>query len=118
MLTLEFAQAFADDLIASWNAHDLPRILAHYTDDFEMASPKIATIADEPSGLLRGKAAVAAYWAKALSLAPDLHFEQLAVFVSARSVAVQYRNHAGRVAVETVEFNDAGAVVRAAAHYS
>ena len=118
MLTLEFAQAFADDWIASWNAHDLPRILAHYTDDFEMASPKIATIADEPSGLLRGKAAVAAYWAKALSLVPDLHFEQLAVFVSARSVAVQYRNHAGRVAVETFEFNDAGAVVRAAAHYS
>ena len=29
----------------------------------------------EPSGKLRGKAAVGGYWAKALQILPDLYFE-------------------------------------------
>jgi hypothetical protein len=106
-----------DEWIAAWNAHDLPRILAHYTDDFEMASPMIATIAGEPSGVLRGKAAVAAYWAKALERIPNLHFEKLGVFTGARSVAIHYRNQAGKQAIEVFELGPDGRVVRAAAHY-
>ena len=38
-LTKEFARRFAEDWIASWNSHDLARILSHYTEDFEMSSP-------------------------------------------------------------------------------
>ena len=56
-----FAEHFAADWIESWNAHDLNRILSHYTDDFEMSSPVIIQVAGEPSGTLKGKAAVAAY---------------------------------------------------------
>jgi len=29
-----FAERFAADWIESWNARDLDRILAHYSDDF------------------------------------------------------------------------------------
>ncbi len=39
MIDQQWAQAFAEDWIASWNSHDMERILAHYTDDFEMSSP-------------------------------------------------------------------------------
>ena len=35
-LTHEFARRFAEEWIAAWNAHDLERILAHYTDDFDV----------------------------------------------------------------------------------
>ncbi len=52
-----FAEHFARDGIDSWNSHDLQRILSHYADDFEMSSPVIIQLADEPSGTLRGKAA-------------------------------------------------------------
>src|ERR1700723_3107179 len=38
MMTSELALRFAE-WIAAWNAHDLPRILSHYADDFEMSSP-------------------------------------------------------------------------------
>jgi ketosteroid isomerase-like protein len=31
MITKEFAQHFAEDWVASWNAHDLDRVLSHYT---------------------------------------------------------------------------------------
>jgi ketosteroid isomerase-like protein len=32
-VTREFADPFAEEWIAAWNAHDLPRILSHYEDD-------------------------------------------------------------------------------------
>ena len=38
MIDPEWALAFAADWIESWNAHDMNRILSHYTDDFEMSS--------------------------------------------------------------------------------
>jgi hypothetical protein len=118
MLTPDFAQHFAGEWIAAWNAHDLPRVLSHYDDDFEMASPRIIEIAGEPTGVLRGKERVGAYWAKALGLVPDLHFELLGVFVGATGVAIHYLNQSGRRAVETFEFSPSGVVVRAAAHYA
>jgi hypothetical protein len=74
-----FAERFAADWIDSWNAHDLDRVLAHYTEDFEMSSPYIIQMAGEPSGTLRGKAAVGAYWKKALELIPGLKFDLIAV---------------------------------------
>src|SRR5882757_6028070 len=74
-----FAQKFAADWIAAWNSHDLNRILEHYSDDFEMHSPSIIAVAGEPSGVLRGKANVAAYWTKALK-AQNLTFELIDVF--------------------------------------
>jgi hypothetical protein len=117
-ITRDFAERFAEEWIAAWNSHDLPRILSHYDDDFEMASPRIVEIAGEPSGVLRGKASVGAYWEKALRLILDLRFEKLAVFVGAHSLAIHYRNQAGRLAVETFEIGDSGRVVRAAAHYA
>lgn len=110
------AKRFAAEWIDAWNAHDLERILAHYADDFEMASPVIAQVAGEPSGVLRGKANVAAYWRKALALRPDLHFTLERVLVGAQSVAIAYRGHRG-ASVETFWFGVDGKVVRAAAHY-
>ena len=50
-----FAEEFARDWIESWNSHNLDRILSHYSDQFEMSSPKIIQIAGEPSGTLKPK---------------------------------------------------------------
>jgi hypothetical protein len=116
-ISREFAERFAEKWIADWNARDLPRVLSHYEDDFEMASPLIIEIAGEPSGVLRGKKKVGAYWEKALPLSPDLRFEKLGVFVGARSVAIHYRNQKGRLSVEVFEIGERGLVTRAAAHY-
>src|SRR3989441_9324770 len=41
MIDRNWAEAFAREWVDAWNAHDLERILSHYTDDFEMASPLI-----------------------------------------------------------------------------
>jgi hypothetical protein len=118
MMSREFAERFAEEWVADWNAHDLPRILSHYEDNFEMASPLIVEIAGEPSGVLRGKKSVGAYWEKALRLSPDLHFQKLGVFIGARSFAIHFRNQKGRLSVETFEVGETGRVVRSAAHHA
>ena len=117
MITQEFAVPFAKDWIASWNSHDLERILSHYSDDFEMSSPYIAQMAGEPSGVLKGKAAVAAYWSHALEQLPTLHFELHSVLVGAGSLVIYYQGVNG-MAAEMCVFDARGKVAGSHAHYA
>jgi len=116
MITREQASRFAHEWIEAWNSHDLERILAHYSDDFTMSSPRIAVVAHEPTGVLHGKAAIGRYWARALELQPQLRFKLIATFVGADSVAIHYEGPRGP-AIEVLFLDDSGVVNRAAAHY-
>lgn len=116
MIDKTFADHFAADWIDAWNQHDLDRVLSHYTDDFEMSSPVIIKVTGESSGTLKGKAAVAAYWAKALQLVPNLRFELVATLVGVTSITLYYNGVRGASA-EVFHFNQHGKVTRAYAHY-
>jgi ketosteroid isomerase-like protein len=116
MITKDFAVRFAEDWIASWNSHDLDRILSHYTADFEMASPIIARLMNVASGTLHGREAIRAYWETALAQLPELRFELVNVFVGAASATIMYRGHRG-LSAEVFWFNGEGKAYRAAAHY-
>lgn len=121
MIDTAFAQQFAADWIAAWNRHDLDAILAHYADDFEMASPLIPQLAGEPSGVLRGKTRVGGYCARALTppaltVPPRLRFELIGILTGVDSVALHYRSRRGP-AMEVFQFDSSGKVIRAAAHY-
>lgn len=93
------------------------RVLSHYADDFEMSSPVIIKVAGEPAGTLKGKKAVASYWAKALQLVPNLHFELISTLVGVNSITLYYNGVSGPVA-EVLHFNQDGKVTRAYAHYA
>ncbi len=118
-LTQDFADAFARDWVDGWNSHDIERILSHYSADFEMRSPLIALRGFDPSGRLKGKQAVRAYWAPAVGPGSTLQFELLQAFVSVDSIAIHYRSNGsgGRLCVEVLQFNAAGEVIAGAAHY-
>ncbi|HVJ93683.1 MAG TPA: nuclear transport factor 2 family protein [Labilithrix sp.] len=113
----ETARAFATAWIAAWNAHDLDRILEHYADNVEFASPYIVRIAGEPSGKLTGKPALRAYWAKGLAMLPDLHFTLTDTLVGVDTVTLVYRGHRGLVA-EAFQFDAAGRVRSSTACYA
>ncbi|WP_036307964.1 nuclear transport factor 2 family protein [Methyloglobulus morosus] len=118
MLENNFAAHFAAaDWIDSWNSHDLDRILSHYTDDFEMTSPVIIKVVGEPSGILKGKKDVGAYWAKALQLSPELHFELVTTLVGVNSITLYYQGVRG-LSGEVFHFNQEGKVTKAYAHYT
>jgi ketosteroid isomerase-like protein len=116
LLDKSFATRFATGWIEAWNSHDLARILAHYTEDFEMSSPVIVQIAGEPSGKLKGKKAIGAYWAKALQHIPDLRFELVSTLVGVESVTLYYKGPRG-LAAEVFHFDPDGKVACAFAHY-
>jgi len=78
-----------------------------------MTSPNIIQLADEPSGTLRGKAAVGTYWAKALQLIPDLHFELITTLFGVNSITLYYRGAQGRLAAEVFHFNQEQKVTQA-----
>ncbi len=116
MIERAFAERFAREWIEAWNSHDLERILSHYHDDFVMSSPRIAFVAGEPSGVLKGKSEIGAYWKKALALAPVLRFELIETFLGADCVVLHYRGVRGPAA-EVFFFDGEGRVVRSAANY-
>lgn len=116
MLDTRWAHEFAAEWIAAWNAHDLERILSHYTDDFEMQSPLIIERMGVTSGVLRGKDAIRPYWQKGLSATPPLRFELRDVLVGVDTIALYYLSTArGRMAAEVLRFNAEGRVVSGAA---
>ena len=119
MITKEFAHEFAAHWVEAWNAHDLSRVLSHYTEDFEMTSPYIVTIAGEPSGTLKGKDKVGAYWQNALGQYSDLRFELIDVLYSMRSVTIYYHSVSkNKKVAEFFLFDDSGKVYKAIAHYA
>jgi len=109
---------FAAKWIAAWNSHDLARVLAFYTDDFEMSSPHIVNLMGEPSGTLHGKPAIRDYWEKAMRLFPGLHFTLETTYIGANSVVICYTNQVGGRCGELLVFNDEGKCFRSAAHHA
>ena len=116
-MTTEWAHAFAREWIESWNSHDLDRILSHYTDDFEMRSPLIRERGFDPSGVLRGKDKVRAYWAKGLQAVPPIKFELHMVYVGASSLAIAYRSVGRALVTEVIIFNSEGKIVSGSGLY-
>jgi hypothetical protein len=118
MLDQAFANRFAEEWVAAWNSHDMDAILAHYDDNFEFASPLIIKVVGEPLGRLKGKAAIGAYWSKALSQRPNLRFELLTVLMGVDSLVLHYQNQEGRQSAEAFEFGADGKVIRSFANYA
>ena len=110
-------QALAHEWIAAWNARDLERVLALYTDDSEMTSRYIVSLGFDPRGTLRGKDALRTYWSKALTLRPELHFTLIETFFGPDSVAVLYRNDLGKEVCEYLRLDDAGKIRQASGNY-
>jgi ketosteroid isomerase-like protein len=116
MIDSQLANEFANHWVEAWNSHDLDAILSHYTDDFEMSSPVIVGTMNEPSGKLKGKEIIRAYWSKALAKYPDLYFEKLHVLVGVGSVTIIYNGVRG-LSAEVFHFNNQAKVYAAYAHY-
>jgi len=117
-MDMEFADKFAREWVAAWNAHDLERVLSHYSEGFVLATPLIKKIAGEPSGVLTGKAAIRPYWSRALELVPDLYLKLLHVTAGIDMVAVCYETVGNRIAIENFSFDSNGKVCRSTVCYS
>ena len=109
---------FAEEWIRAWNAHDLDKIMSHYSDDCEIITPMIKTALGVDSGSLAGKSNVRNYWRAALAKVPDLHFEFIDVTAGVGSVALYYRSIFSKKAIEVMFFDKNGKVSKGIAHYT
>ncbi|MQP76764.1 DUF4440 domain-containing protein [Stenotrophomonas sp. MYb238] len=96
---------FAARWAAAWNAHDVEAVLAHFHDDAVFASPFARQLLPETGGVLRGKAAIRAYWSAGLARIPDLHFHVEAVFAGIDTLVIAYSNQKGVRVSEVLRFS-------------
>jgi ketosteroid isomerase-like protein len=119
MIDAKWARDLAQEWIDAWNAHDIERILSHYSDDFEMRSPFIIERMGIASGVLEGKQAVRVYWERALAASSPVRFELLDVTVGVDAIALYYWNESrGRNVIEVLTVNAQGQIVSGAALYA
>jgi ketosteroid isomerase-like protein len=98
----------ADEWKAAINSRDLDRIVAMYSDDVVFKSPRVISISGKESGVLTGKAAVRAYWAKILERRPNLECTVEHVFAGVDSVALEYRFAHGLHGIEFMTLDTDG----------
>jgi len=97
---------FAKDWLAAWNRHDVEAVLAHFHGDVVFSSPVAARVVPDSQGVVRGKAALRAYWNAALKTMPELHFEIVGVYQGESVLVIHYRNQSGDLVNEVLEFDD------------
>lgn len=118
MLTEEKARSFATEWIEAWNSRDLERILRHYAEDVVLVSPVAAKLLNDPSGTVRGKEALWAYFKKGLEVHTQLRFELIETMWGLSSVVLYYVNQRGTKSGEFMEFDADGKIARVVANYS
>jgi hypothetical protein len=118
MITEAEAKRFALDWIDAWNAHDLDRILAHYSEDVEFTSPFVVRLFNEASGTIKGKTNLRSYFQRGLNTYPELHFELLKVLTGVNSVTLYYRSVQNLQTAEVMQFGNGNQIAKVLAHYS
>ena len=118
MIDRAFADRYAAEWIALWNARDLDVVLSHYAEDVVFHSPRIAVVMGEPLDFVSGKPALRRYWEQALAGSTGLHFDFERVYLGSDSLTIAYRNHRGQRAAETFNFDSERLVVRSIATYN
>ena len=118
MLTEKEAQEFANHWVAGWNSHNLDEIMSHYAADVVLVSPVAAKILSDPSGTVKGKEAVRAYFKRGLEAYPNLKFSLIDVMWGISSVVLYYVNQKGTKTGEFMEIDADSKVIRVIANYN
>lgn len=112
----EALRARAAAWVDAWNRRDLEAIVAHYTDDVALCSPRVVERLGAPDGWLRGRAALRAYFAIGLRN-PALRFELVAVTVGVGAMTLVYRRENGALVTDCAELDGDGRMKRVVVGY-
>ena len=112
------SKEFVNELIKSWNSHDIERIMKHYSDDCELRSTYIKRLLGIESSILKGKKQIKDFWKIGLSKVPDLHLELIDIAECVDTLAIYYNSVNGRKAIEIMFFNEKGEINKVFVHYN
>ncbi|MCF0051961.1 nuclear transport factor 2 family protein [Dyadobacter sp. LJ53] len=117
-ITTITARSFAEEWIGAWNSHDLASVMQHYAADIEFYSPFIKRLEMNDEGFIHGRDVLETYFAKALAVYPDLHFELHETLTGANSVVLYYTSVNNKKAAELMQFDAFGKINLVKAHYN
>jgi ketosteroid isomerase-like protein len=118
MLTEDSARKLTAHWIHAWNTHDLDDIMSHYGEDVVLISPVAARILSDPSGTVKGREALRAYFKRGLEAYPNLRFDLIDMMWGLSSIVLYYVNQKGTKTGEFMEIDSNGMVIRVVANYS
>lgn len=100
------AREVAETWVAAWNARDLEAVLALFAEDIVFTSPLARRLLPDSGGVVRGKAALRAYWTAGLAQAPQLHFTLNFVKQGIDVLVIGFRNEHGVERCEILKFRE------------
>ena len=119
LTAVEAAAPLAERWLAAWNAHDVAQIVSLYAADAEHTSARVRAVggADET---VRGREAIAAYFARALAHNPAVHFTPIAVTSGPRTVVIEYHRDgsAGERSVEVLALDADGLIIHSRVYHA
>ena len=89
-MTAEHCKHIAQVWIDAFNTHDVEKLLYLYADNAVHFSPKLAERKPETNGLIKGKAALRAWWQDAFIRLPTLHYSVTALTANDERVFMEY----------------------------
>lgn len=88
----------------AFNDHNLDALLALYDENAIHFSPKLKTRHPETAGLIKGKAALNAWWKDALERLPTLHYKLFRLTANEKQVFMEYtRQVTGEADIDVAE---------------
>jgi ketosteroid isomerase-like protein len=85
--------AIANSWFKAFNGHNLENLLALYDDNATHYSPKLKIREPETNGLVKGKAALRAWWQDAFDRLPTLRYEPTSLTSNDHRVFMEYIRH-------------------------
>ena len=87
-------------------------------EDVVLTSPVAARILSDPSGTVKGREALRAYFKRGLEAYPNLRFDLIDMMWGLSSIVLYYVNQNGTKTGEFMEIDSNGMVIRVVANYS
>jgi ketosteroid isomerase-like protein len=115
-MTRTETESFAAQWAGWWNAGDVERVLAQFSDDIVFTSPTAVEVVG--TGTVRGKEALRAYWTAALKRIGALHFtvDRAIWDPERRELAIIYTSRTagrGKRMSENLQFGADGKIISA-----
>lgn len=92
-MSLAELNCIANSWFAAFNDKNIEELLSLYHESAEHFSPKLKTRQPETKGLIKGKAALRAWWQDAFNRLPTLHYQVIRLTSQHDRVFMEYVRH-------------------------
>lgn len=117
MIDPKEAQQYAEEWIASWNSHDIDKIMSFYADSLCHITPKLTMLFGSATHTIKDKKQLREYFTAALKRSPDLHFTLTDVFAGAESIVICFDSTTGIYVAVVLILDEHRKITQYLAHY-